>query len=443
MPTASELPIDTTATALQMAETIFGDGIVIVSASYSGAEAASGIYTDGDAVAGLLTPSDTGVILSTGNAQDITNDSDDANRSSGTSTNHGLAGDSDLDAIAGATTHDAAVFETSFIPEGSLLTMQVTFSSEEYLEYVNSGFNDAVGVWVNGVKAELRVGDGDITINNINDVTNSELYIDNPADAEIANTEMDGFTATLTLKAPVVPGVENFLKIAIADGGDGAYDSNLLIAGESVQTALVAESDELTLIRSETGVLDVLDNDLTTSAGALTITHINGQPVNAGDTVTLSDGSEITLNPDGTFAVLAGPQHGTNTFSYSAADSAGNTDTAFVSMQTLACFVAGTLIDTAQGPVAVERLEPGCMIRTRDHGCQPLRWIGHARRPARGSHAPIVFAKGALGDHDRIALSPCHRVLVTSWRAELLFGNAEVLVKAKSLIDDCRIRARP
>ncbi|MBK0327451.1 choice-of-anchor L domain-containing protein [Rhodobacteraceae bacterium F11138] len=442
MPTASELPIDTSATANQMAEAMFGDSIQILTAEYTGADSASGIYSDGDAVAGMLTPSDTGVILSTGNARDITNSSGDANRISSTSTSHGRAGDEDLEEIAGSTTYDAAVFESTFIPDGSVLTMQVTFSSEEYLEYVNSGFNDAVGVWVNGEKAELRVGDGDITINNINDETNSNLYVDNPANADIANTEMDGFTATLTLKAPVQPGVPNSIKIAIADGGDSAYDSNLLIAGESVQTALVAGDDAITVHGTAPEEIDVRDNDTTTAGGSLTITHINGQPVSAGDTVTLPTGESITLAADGTFQIVSDGEAGLNTFSYSVEDADGNTDIGFVKLTTVPCFVAGTLIDTTQGPVPVETLVPGALIRTRDRGYQPLRWIGHSHRTARGKDAPVVFAKDSLGNHDRIAVSPCHRVLLTSWRAELLFGCSEVLVMAKSLIDDCRIRSR-
>jgi len=240
MPTASELPIDTEASALDMAQAMFGTGISIVTASYSGAASASGIYSDGDAVAPGVTPSESGVILSTGRATDITNSAGDANTSAGTTTNQGLGGDDDLTAVSGQATFDAAVFEADFVPEGSTLTMQVVFSSEEYLEYVNSGFNDAVGVWVNGVQAELTVGSGDITINNINDTSNSNLYIDNPASAESFNTEMDGFTVALTLKAPVKAGEVNSIKIGIADGGDAAFDSNLLIAGQSVQTALVA-----------------------------------------------------------------------------------------------------------------------------------------------------------------------------------------------------------
>ncbi|MBE1285466.1 MAG: 2,3,4,5-tetrahydropyridine-2,6-carboxylate N-succinyltransferase [Rhodobacteraceae bacterium] len=445
MPQASELPIDTSATADEMAEAMFGSGIEIISADYDGAGRASGIYSDGDEVAPELTPGDTGVILSTGKAKDITNSSGEANTRSNTTSNNRTSGDEDLDEMSGVKTYDAAVFEATFVPQGEVLTMQVTFSSEEYLEYVNSGFNDAVGIWVNGEPAELMVGDGDITINNINDQSNSNLYIDNPANAEVANTEMDGFTVTLTLKAPVEPDQENTIKIAIADGGDRSYDSNLLIAGDSIQTALIAEDDTVDVNGSDPKTVDVLANDASTVSGTLTITHINGQAVSAGDTVTLASGEQITLNPDGTFEIVSDGDEDSNVFTYTVEDADGNTDTAYVTVTTgpgLACFVAGTLIETVEGPVAVEELEPGTRVLTRDNGPQPVRWIGRSQRVAEGSVAPIVFEPGALGNHGQVALSPNHRVLVSSVQAELLFGQAEVLIKAKLLVNDRTVRPR-
>ena len=418
-------------------------GIEIESASFTGAGRASGIYSDGDDTAPELTPSDTGVILSTGDARDITNDSGEANVRSNLSHNNRTDGDDDLDDMSGVTTYDAAVFAAEFVPDGSTLTMQVVFSSEEYLEYVNSGFNDAVGIWVNGEPAELTVGDGDITINNINDESNSNLYVDNPASAEVANTEMDGFTVTMTLKAPVNPGETNTIKIAIANGGDRSYDSNLLIAGDSVQTALIAEDDTVDIEGTLIEGVDVLANDASSASGSLTITHINGQPVSAGDTITLSTGEEVTLNADGTFDIDSDTEGGPNVFSYTVEDGDGNTDTAFVKVTTTPCFVAGTLIDTLEGPLPVEQLAPGILVRTRDHGPQPVRWVGKTTRRAEGRHAPVVLARGALGDHDEIALSPNHRVLLSSTQAELLFGQAEVLIKAGHLVNDHSIRRRP
>ena len=442
MVTASELPIDTSADAEEMAEAMFGNGIQIVDASYTGADSASGIYSEGDANAPNLTPSDSGVILSTGNASDITRDSGDPNRQSNESTNHGRAGDSDLEAIAGATTYDAAILEATFIPDGSVLTMQVVFSSEEYLEYVNSGFNDAVGIWVNGEKAELTVGDGDITINNINNTSNENLYVDNPANAEVANTEMDGFTVTMTLKAPVNPGEENTIKIAIADGGDGIYDSNLLIAGDSVQTALVAGDDEIELERDSEITFDLRSNDVSQNSAVLNITHINGQEVVIDEPIVLPTGESITFNSDGTVTIETGSDVGSNVFSYTVEDGDGNTDVGFVTLTTVPCFVKETMIVTNTGEVPIEDLVPGDLVLTRDNGFQPVRWIGNTVRVASGKDAPIRFEQGALGNHDAVEFSPNHRVLLSSPIASLLFGESEVLVKAKDLINDTTIRPR-
>jgi hypothetical protein len=434
MPTASELPIDTSADATQMADAMFGSGINIVSANYTGMGHASGIYSGGDTHAPDITPSDTGVILSTGRATDVTNSSGDVNVTAGKTTVNNTAGDAELSAISGQATYDAAILEAEFIPDGSTLTMQVVFSSEEYLEYVDSGFNDAVGIWVNGQPAQLTVGTGDITINNINDQDNSNLYIDNAQSDDNYNTEMDGFTVTLTLKAPVNPGQVNTIKIGIADGGDRAYDSNLMIAGDSVQTALVAGDDEITVPLGNEVTVDLLANDSSSVGGELQITHINGQPVSLGDTVTLATGEEIEITDAGLVLASAGTELGSNTFTYTVEDADGNTDVAFVNLETVTpCFLRGTQIRTARGPIPVEALEKGDLVMTKDHGAQPLLWVGRSRRRALGMDAPVRFDPGAFGDHGATAMSANHRLLVRSALAGMHFAEPEVLIRAKDL----------
>ncbi|MFW8633998.1 choice-of-anchor L domain-containing protein [Cribrihabitans pelagius] len=445
MSSASELPVDTSASAWQMANAMFGNGIVIMSADYTGASSASGIYSNGDSAAPDLTPSDSGVILSTGRAQDVTNSSGDVNTRAHTTTQHKTAGDSDLSEIAGGSTYDAAVFEADFVPAGSVLSMQFVFSSEEYLEYVDSGFNDAVGVWVNGVPAQLTVGEGDISIDNINDESNSNLYVDNSHQDDSYNTEMDGFTVTLKLTAPVNPGQINTIKIGIADAGDAKYDSNLLIAGDSIQTEVIAADDLVSVQEDDSATIDVLANDSHATGGTLHITHINNQPVVAGDTVTLADGETVTLNDDGTFTVTGKEDVATDeetTFTYTVADDAGTSDVGFVKMTTTPCFTEDTLIDTVHGPMPIAEIRPGTLVLTRDDGPQPVRWIGRSRRLAEGRDAPVQIAAGALGQHDAMELSPCHRVLVASGSAELMFGARQVLVAAKHLVNGTTVRLR-
>lgn len=440
MVAASELNIDTGASALAMAEEVFGAGVTILGATFTGAARASGIYTGGTATSPGAVPSDTGVILSTGRARDFTNSSGQANQAADTSTNLRTPGDAQLSALAGGQSFDAAVFEAQFVPLGSELSMQLVFSSEEYLEFVNTGFNDVVGIWVNGEQAQLTVGDGDITINNINPGSNQNLYIDNPAATSPINTEMDGLTVTLTLKAPVTPGATNTIKIGIADVGDRFLDSNLLIAGDSIQTALVAGDDSVTLTPEGTATVAVLDNDTTLVGGTLTITEINGQPVVAGSVVTLPTGEEITVNADGTLSIEADTDIGTSTFTYAVEDADGNTDTAFVTVETVPCFLRGTLIRTIRGDMRVEDLKVGDRIITRDHGAQPLVWIGSRHVTAEGPYAPIRIAAGTFGEHDDVFLSPQHRVLLRDAETQMASGDGEVLVAAKHLVDGTQVR---
>ncbi|MEM7733056.1 MAG: hypothetical protein AAF280_09770 [Pseudomonadota bacterium] len=58
-----ELPIDRGATAVEMAETIFGDSVQVVSATYTGDPDSSGIYDDTGNVAPGVTPGPTGVLF--------------------------------------------------------------------------------------------------------------------------------------------------------------------------------------------------------------------------------------------------------------------------------------------------------------------------------------------------------------------------------------------
>lgn len=438
---ASELPINTGANATQMAQEIFGDGVTVVSASYSGDNRSSGIYTNGDSVAPGATPSDRGVILSTGRVRDYTNSSGQENQDTNTSTNtSGQSNNAQFNAAAGARTYDASYMDVDFIPTGSQMTMQFIFSSEEYPEYVNSVYQDFVGVWVNGTQVDLGIGNGDTDPGNINAGANSNLFLSNINDTY--NTEMDGLTITLTMTMNVNPGVVNSIRIGVADVVDSNYDSNLLIAAGSIQTAVIANADSETMNPNGVKTLDVLANDVSSGPGTLTITHINGQPVTAGDSVILGTGQTITLNADGTLSIEADSDTEQYNFTYGISDGV-NTDTGFVNISQVPCFVAGTLIATRHGGVAVEDLSVGDLVLTKDDGPQPIRWIGSRTVRADDDFAPIRIDAGTFGDHDTLMVSPLHRVLVRDSMAEVLFGESEVLVSAKDLVNDHSIRPVP
>ncbi len=438
MVAASELPVNTGASAVNMANTIMGDGVTVVSASYTGDNRSSGTYSNGDSTSPNATPGDTGVILSTGYVRDFTQSNGSSNHSSGTSTNtSGVNNDAGFNAIAGGSTYDAAILDIDFIPTGDTLTMQFTLSSEEYPEYWAS-YSDIVGVWINGNYVEMDVGNGDADVQNINSGSNENLFLDNTNDAY--NTEMDGLTITLTLTIPVNPGVVNSIRIGVADQGDSSYDTNLLIAGNSMQTTLVAVHDTTVMYANGTRIVDALDNDINSTGGTLTITHINGVVVTIGDTVTLPSGETVTLNADGTMTVVGDDDVDVVHFSYEVESSTGGTDVGFVTVNTIPCFVAGTMILTPEGEVAVESLQAGDLVMTHDDGPQPLRWIGQRTVDAVDSFAPVRINAGTFGDHRELLVSPQHRVLIRDSLAELLFGETEVLVAAKDLLNDKSVR---
>lgn len=435
-----ELPINRNASAMQMAEEMFGPNADIRDATYTGDRDSSGIYTNGDAIAPGVTPGDTGVMFSTGDLRGFTNNNaSQSNLSSSTTTNSsGPNGVNDFDIAAGAPTFDASYIDVDFVPDGDMLTMQFVFSSEEYPEFATGAFQDFVGAWINGVQVQLSLGDGDVDPNNLNAGANQNLFIDNTNDQ--FNTEMDGFTVNLTLKIPVVDGELNSLRIGIADVSDNQYDSTLLIAGGSIQSSVLAIDDSYQLDPFGSRTVDVLANDTNGTAGSLTITHINGEAVSAGDTVVLNSGQSVTLNADGTLTMTGDTDTEEFNFTYTIDNGLGQTDTGFVLVDSVPCFVAGTRVQTPDGPRAVETLCPGDLVMTRDEGAQPLRWIGERRVEAKGEFAPIYIAENTFGRHGQLFLSPLHRVLIRDSLAELLFGEAEVLVCARDLVNDRSVR---
>jgi hypothetical protein len=91
--------------------------------------------------------------------------------------------------------------------------------------------------------------------------------------------------------------------------------------------------------------------------------------------------------------------------------------------------------------VPVEVLRAGDLVVTRDHGLQPLRCVGRktlslAQLVVAPALRPVRFAAGSLGpsrpSRDML-VSPQHRMLVEGPRAEMLFGEPEVLVAAQHL----------
>ncbi len=195
-------------------------------------------------------------------------------------------------------------------------------------------------------------------------------------------------------------------------------------------------------------VTDQNDNGQISRSGGDRIEGIDIRNVYPGDTVTITDASGASITYTGVTFYLAG---GREVFSPIDGQTLVNgtlTDTSFVTTQqsvtpeeleAIPCFTPGTLIETQWGARAVETLNVGDQIATQDNGFQTLRWIGRRTVQAKGPLAPIRIQTGALGNTRTLLVSPQHRMMLCGWQAQLHFGEDEVLVAAKHLVNGTTI----
>lgn len=83
---------------------------------------------------------DHGIVVACGDVTQMSNPS-----STFVSETVGSGSDPDLEAISSAGINDAIVIEFDFVPLSDHVEFRYVFGSEEYNEYVNSGYNDAFG----------------------------------------------------------------------------------------------------------------------------------------------------------------------------------------------------------------------------------------------------------------------------------------------------------
>ncbi len=154
--------------------------------------------------------------------------------------------------------------------------------------------------------------------------------------------------------------------------GDGADDviigtqSNeaYVVFGASVNTSPVAEDDSFV---SDVTVEDVVgtvlaDNgngaDSDADGDMLSVTAVNGQAADVGSEVTLTNGSLLTLEADGSFLLIYDPAFDglaptdsvTESFTYTLEDGRGGSDTAMVTI-TVDGLMAGGLLGTSVGTI--------------------------------------------------------------------------------------------
>ncbi|MBL7943999.1 MAG: choice-of-anchor L domain-containing protein [Flavobacteriales bacterium] len=158
--------------------------------------------------------------------------------------------------------NDVCILEFDFVPTGDSLKFSYSFGSDEYLEWVNSSFNDVFAFFLSGpgivgdYNSPPGFPDGainiafvpesdpllPITISSVNTTLNSAYYIDNVNNIDISS---DGFTVTLVAEAQVICGETYHIKLAIADGSDTALESIVVLEAGSFSSNAVSIDSEI------------------------------------------------------------------------------------------------------------------------------------------------------------------------------------------------------
>jgi gliding motility-associated-like protein len=319
---SAQLTVSNTLTPTQLVQNVLlGSGVQAFNITYTGDTGAMG-YFDGSA-SNIGIPS--GVMLTTGQIWNAPG----PNNTCSQGTSNSLPGDTMLDNIITGTTYDACILEFDFIPIGDTVKFTYVFGSEEYNEFVNSTYNDVFAFFIRGPgiigypnMALIPSTSTPVSINNVNDgysdcdvvpsgpCTNCAYYIDNTGGLTV---QYDGFTTPLVALHWVIPCDTYHIKIAIADVGDYAYDSGVMLkqgsfTGGSAYVSTHATDTLLgdTIVRGcisaeiIISILDTLTHD-TTVHFTLSGTAINGIDYShLPDSVVIQAGSihdTLIINP--------------------------------------------------------------------------------------------------------------------------------------------------
>jgi len=145
-------------------------------------------------------------------------------------------GDTDLNQVAGGSTHDICSIEFDIIPLRDTISFKFVFGSEEYPEYVNERYNDAFGIFITGPNpdggyyskkniARVPGTNSTVCVDSINSYHNSSYYYANYGTL----LTLDGYTIPITGIANVYRDSVYHFKICIADAGDELFNSDVFI----------------------------------------------------------------------------------------------------------------------------------------------------------------------------------------------------------------------
>lgn len=239
--------IITPSTAVNAVNSFIGSGVTVSNITYSGVPNSLATFT-GSTNMGISS----GIMFGSGNTSGI-----NTNASNLHSDGAAGPGDVDLQTIASGTTQDAGVLEFDFTAQSDSITFEYVFASEEYSDYVGSGFNDVFGFFVSGPGIVGTVNIAKIpgtvlpvTINNVNNgnsgagfvptgpCQNCAYYNDN-TNGIGATVIFDGMTVVLNARLGISICETYHIKLAVANVGDGALDSEVFLKANSFSSGYV------------------------------------------------------------------------------------------------------------------------------------------------------------------------------------------------------------
>jgi gliding motility-associated-like protein len=228
---------------------LLGPGVTVSNIMYSGSPSAIGSFT----AAGTNLGINEGIVMTTGTVLNNGNGPQGPNNQAGAGVDNNVGGSTLLTSlVTGAQTFNAAILEFDFIPYSDTVRFKYVFGSDEYPEFAppnNSGYNDVFGFFISGPGiagiqniAKLPNNGSIVSINNVNAITNSQFYNFNgdgnspPYNSNPNFIQYDGFTDVLTAVSKVQCGQTYHLILAVADVGDGQWDSGIFLEANSLSS---------------------------------------------------------------------------------------------------------------------------------------------------------------------------------------------------------------
>lgn len=236
---------------------LLGSGVTVSNVTYNGSPGAIGQFTANNTNLGISQ----GIVMTTGTIQATSSGPQGPNNQSNAGMDNNAPGSALLtnQVLGGTQTFNAAILEFDFIPYADTVRFKYVFGSDEYPEFAppnNSGYNDVFGFFISGPGiigmqniARLPNGGGIVSINNVNAITNQQFFTFNgdgnspPYNSSPQYIQYDGFTKVLEAVSKVQCGQTYHLIIAIADAGDGQWDSGMFLEANSLSTKTPIEID--------------------------------------------------------------------------------------------------------------------------------------------------------------------------------------------------------